>query len=93
MQTEVQRPVFCAIEEKKKKSSAEAESTTSAKAYSKKSVLEEVEAPRSDDGELILKRREIHSGRAISVSTVQWSVAEKTATPTSALEGWMVSCN
>ncbi|KAL7571499.1 hypothetical protein ACA910_020919 [Epithemia clementina (nom. ined.)] len=46
-------------------------------------------APRADDGELILKRREVHSGRAMTVSTVEWSVAEKTATPTSVLEGFM----
>jgi len=37
-------------------------------------------APRSENGELIVKRRE---------STVEWSVAEKTAKPTSALEGYM----
>ena len=46
-------------------------------------------APRDEKGELILRRREIHSGRAISVSTVEWSVAEKRATPTSVLEGFM----
>ena len=46
-------------------------------------------APRDEDGELILRRREIHSGRAISVSTVEWSVADKMAKPTSALEGYM----
>ena len=46
-------------------------------------------APRSPDGELIVKRREIHAGRAMSVSTVEWSVAERTAQPTSALEGFM----
>jgi indole-3-glycerol phosphate synthase len=46
-------------------------------------------APRDESGELILRRREIHSGRAISVSAVEWSVAEKTATPTSVLEGFM----
>lgn len=46
-------------------------------------------APRAPDGELILKRREVHSGRALTVSTVEWSVAEKTATPTSTLEGYM----
>jgi indole-3-glycerol phosphate synthase len=46
-------------------------------------------APRSDNGELILKRREVHSGRALTVSTVEWSVAEKTATPSSTLEGFM----
>ena len=49
----------------------------------------EAKAPRSEDGELILKRREVHSGRAMTVSTVEWSVAEKTATPTSVLEGFM----
>lgn len=47
-------------------------------------------APRSEDGELIIKRREVHSGRALKVSTVEWSVAENTAIPTSALEGFMV---
>eukprot|EP00522_Entomoneis_paludosa_P010453 CAMPEP_0172446954 /NCGR_PEP_ID=MMETSP1065-20121228/6379_1 /TAXON_ID=265537 /ORGANISM="Amphiprora paludosa, Strain CCMP125" /LENGTH=1008 /DNA_ID=CAMNT_0013198143 /DNA_START=88 /DNA_END=3114 /DNA_ORIENTATION=+ len=46
-------------------------------------------APRSEDGELVIKRREVHSGRAMTVSTVEWSVAEKTATPSSALEGFM----
>jgi indole-3-glycerol phosphate synthase len=46
-------------------------------------------APRSADGELILKRREVHSGRALTVSTVEWSVAEKMAIPTSSLEGYM----
>jgi len=46
-------------------------------------------APRSPDGELIVRRREIHSGRSLSVSTVEWSVAEKMAKPTSALEGFM----
>ena len=49
----------------------------------------ETKAPRSADGELILKRREVHSGRALTVSTVEWSVAEKTAHPSSALEGFM----
>jgi indole-3-glycerol phosphate synthase len=49
----------------------------------------ERKAPRGDDGELILKRREIHSGRALTVSTVEWSVAENMATPTSVLEGFM----
>jgi indole-3-glycerol phosphate synthase len=46
-------------------------------------------APRDENGELLLKRREIHAGRAISVSTVEWSVADKTAMPTSTLEGFM----
>lgn len=48
-----------------------------------------VSAPRSADGELIIKRREVHSGRAMTVSTVEWSVAEKIAKPSSALEGFM----
>ena len=46
-------------------------------------------APRSENGELIVRRREIHSGRTLSVSTVEWSVAEKMAKPTSVLEGYM----
>ncbi len=46
-------------------------------------------APRAENGELIVRRREIHSGRSLSVSTVEWSVAERTAKPTSALEGYM----
>jgi hypothetical protein len=46
-------------------------------------------APRCENGELAVRRREIHSGRALSVSTIEWSVAEKTAKPTSALEGYM----
>ncbi len=54
-----------------------------------KSFEIEVKAPRDEYGELILRRREVHSGRALTVSTVEWSVAEKTATPTSALEGFM----
>lgn len=31
-------------------------------------------APRSEDGELILKRREVHSGRALTVSTGNYSI-------------------
>lgn len=46
-------------------------------------------APRAENGELVVKRREIHHGRAMSVSSVEWSVAEKTAKPTSVLEGYM----
>uniref|UniRef100_A0A7S2LEG4 indole-3-glycerol-phosphate synthase n=1 Tax=Skeletonema marinoi TaxID=267567 RepID=A0A7S2LEG4_9STRA len=56
---------------------------------SKSSFGSDEAAPRSENGELIVKRREVHSGRALSVSTVEWSVAEKTAKPTSALEGYM----
>jgi len=50
---------------------------------------EENPAPRSANGELIIKRREIHSGRALTVSAVEWSVAERIAKPSSALEGFM----
>lgn len=46
-------------------------------------------APRSESGELILRRREVHAGRAMTVSTVEWSVAEKSAAPTSRLEEFM----
>jgi len=47
-------------------------------------------APRDPDtGELIWKRREVHSGRALTVSTVEWSVADKAAVPTSVLEGFL----
>jgi indole-3-glycerol phosphate synthase len=46
-------------------------------------------APRDESGELILKRREVHSGRALTVSSVEWSVAENMATPSSTLEGFM----
>jgi indole-3-glycerol phosphate synthase len=46
-------------------------------------------APRDEKGELILKRREVHSGRALTVSTVEWSVQESMATPSSTLEGFM----
>jgi indole-3-glycerol phosphate synthase len=46
-------------------------------------------APRDECGELILRRREVHSGRAMTVSTVEWSVADKIATPTSVFEGYM----
>ena len=54
-----------------------------------KSFNIEKRAPRDERGELIIKRREVHSGRALTVSTVEWSVAEKAATPTSTLEGFM----
>jgi hypothetical protein len=56
---------------------------------SKNFASESQAAPRSENGELIVRRREIHSGRSMSVSTVEWSVAEKMAKPTSALEGYM----
>lgn len=50
---------------------------------------EEKKAPRDENGELVIKRREVHSGRSMTVSAVEWSVAEKAATPSSALEGFM----
>ena len=46
-------------------------------------------APRDENNELVIKRREIQAGRAIAVSTIEWSVAEKTAKPTSQLEQFM----
>ena len=46
-------------------------------------------APRSENGELIINRRDIHAGRSLTVLAVAWSVADKTATPTSTLEGFM----
>jgi indole-3-glycerol phosphate synthase len=46
-------------------------------------------APRTANGELQLKRREVHAGRALTVSSVEWSVAENTAIPTSTLEGFL----
>lgn len=46
-------------------------------------------APRSEDGELVVKRREVHSGRTLSVNTVEWSVAENLATASSTLESFM----
>mmetsp|Transcript_45248 Transcript_45248/g.109517 ORF Transcript_45248/g.109517 Transcript_45248/m.109517 type:complete len:985 (+) Transcript_45248:203-3157(+) len=49
----------------------------------------EKKAPRDENGELVIKRREVHSGRSLTVSAVEWSVAEKAATPSSALEGFM----
>jgi indole-3-glycerol phosphate synthase len=49
----------------------------------------ENKAPRDENGELVIKRREVHSGRALTVSAVEWSVAENAATPTSTLEGFM----
>ena len=48
-----------------------------------------VAAPRDSDGELIIRRREVQSGRAIAVSTIEWSVAEKATNPTSKLEDFM----
>lgn len=63
----------------------EKRSNTGAKVPSEKNKS----APRSEDGELILKRREVHSGRSLTVSTVEWSVAENTAVPSCTLEGFM----
>jgi len=51
--------------------------------------VNEQPAPRSKNGELLIKRREIHSGRALTVSNVEWSVVDNIAIPTSALEGFV----
>lgn len=81
-----------AAEAKAKEAAAEAKLAAEDEkrvAMSKSFTSENQSAPRSADGELIVRRREIHSGRTMSVSTVEWSVAEKMAKPTSALEGFM----
>ena len=54
-----------------------------------KSFDQEKKALRDERGELVIKRREVNSGRALTVSTVEWSVAENMAKPTSVLEGYM----
>jgi len=79
---ETNRPVFNAAARKSKQSKSKAEKTT---------VSEEIDgaSPRKENGELLLKRREVHSGRALTVSTVEWSVAENLAKPNSVLEGFM----
>eukprot|EP00557_Chaetoceros_sp_GSL56_P000242 CAMPEP_0176501240 /NCGR_PEP_ID=MMETSP0200_2-20121128/14050_1 /TAXON_ID=947934 /ORGANISM="Chaetoceros sp., Strain GSL56" /LENGTH=1026 /DNA_ID=CAMNT_0017900103 /DNA_START=71 /DNA_END=3151 /DNA_ORIENTATION=+ len=99
------RPVFCAAKAQEEKERAEllakkqeeerqalaAENEKKLK-YARDLSLgddDDMPAPRSADGELIIKRREVHSGRALTISSVQWSVAEKMAKPTSALEGFM----
>ena len=67
---------------------AEAGKTAAKDAPTTMEVTEEV-APRQPNGELVVRRREIQSGRLMTVSTVQWSVAEKMAVPTSMFEGFM----
>ena len=74
------------IEEREAKNLAAEEEKRQQRA---KSFNADKKAPRDERGELVLKRREVHSGRALTVSAVEWSVAEKTATPNSALEGFM----
>ena len=98
------RPVYSAAKaqadtlqkEKQKSDAEEAERAAEAEEVNraKDTNLDDVDeddapAPRSEDGELITKRREVHSGRALTVSAVQWSVAENIAKPSSALEGFM----
>lgn len=80
-----------AVEAAEKAAKTDALDTEQAKREARGKSLVQLEgrAPRDENGELIFKRREVHSGRAISVSTVEWSVAENAATPTSALEGFM----
>lgn len=88
---EKERAELLAKKQEEERKALEAENEKKLKAARDLSlgVDEEKPAPRSADGELIIKRREVHSGRALTVSSVQWSVAEKMATPTSALEGFM----
>lgn len=92
------RPVFSAAEaiaaneEKEKKARQDAERLAAEEPESRddfSSNVDDKPAPRSPDGEILVKKREIHSGRALTVSAVQWSVAEKTAKPSSTLEGFM----
>jgi indole-3-glycerol phosphate synthase len=80
------RPVFTPTKESSDKA---VKGNTNNNAASAAAFDTEEKAPRDENGELILKRREVHSGRALTVSTVEWSVAEKTAYPTSKLEGFM----
>jgi len=86
------RPIYTPTENEKSEDSSgmeeEEEKPVADKARASKTVTE-TKAPRSPNGELILKRREVHSSRALTVSTVEWSVAERTAVPTSTLEGYM----
>ena len=42
----------------------------------KAAAVNDQRAPRSADGELMLKRREVHSGRSLTVSTVEWCVLD-----------------
>jgi len=81
--SETKRPIYRAAAQKK-----QIEEVTIASAMSSNFSANE-KVPRDSDGELIVKRREIHSGRALSVATVEWSVAENIAVPSSALEGFM----
>jgi indole-3-glycerol phosphate synthase len=93
------RPIYSAAkaaadvarDAKEAKEALEAEQVDPVKPSGKSvsSVSQEERAPRAENGELLLKRREVHSGRALTVSTVEWSVAENMATPTSTLEGYM----
>ena len=101
--TESGRPVYSAANAAKEQAAADeqkaeeeaaekamaAEETKRSQRVKKELTNIKKAAPRDENGELILKRREVHSGRALTVSTVEWSVAEKTATPTSTLEGFM----
>ena len=79
---ESNRPTFNAAARKSQRKKLSMESKQSKSKSNTKS-------PRKENGELLLKRREVHSGRALTVSTVEWSVAEKIAQPTSVLEGFM----
>jgi indole-3-glycerol phosphate synthase len=80
------RPIFYPTKGEKDKDTSEKDVIS---AVSPTDTDGERRAPRDSNGELIIKRREVHSGRALTVSTVEWSVAEKAAVPSSALEGFM----
>jgi len=61
--SETKRPIYRAAAQKK-----QIEEVTIASAMSSNFSANE-KVPRDSDGELIVKRREIHSGRALSVAT------------------------
>lgn len=87
------RPVYSHAKAKAKADDAtkkELEDIEAASEDSKPTLLtnsEDEPAPRTEEGELLVRRREVHSGRALTVSSVEWSVVENQATATSALEG------
>jgi indole-3-glycerol phosphate synthase len=88
------RPVYSAAAEAYEARQFAAESsrvddTTATTLASTSTPTSTEKAPQYANGELMLKRREVHSGRALTVSAVEWSVAEKAAKPSSALEGFM----
>lgn len=87
------RPVYIASQAKKvaveKEEDDDSNYDDAEDASAPPTFVQDGTAPRAPNGELILKRREVHSGRAMSVATVEWSVAENMATPSSTLEMYL----